>query len=74
MFRYMTTKNPKTKKNEVVARNFEIIKDRYAIVPTLQGTYDEFYDVLMGSVPDKSPREFNCEGNVNIQAKPDMVQ
>jgi len=53
LFRYITTKNPKTKKSAVVAQNFEIIKQRYADIATLQEAYDDFYDILMGSVPDK---------------------
>jgi len=53
LFKYMTTKNPKTKKSELVAQNFEIIKEKYSIVAILQEIYDEFYDILMGSIPDE---------------------
>ena len=49
----MTTKNPKTKLNETVARNFEIIKEKYPTITLLKGVYDEFYEILMGGVSDK---------------------
>ena len=53
VLKYMTTKNPKTKMNEVVARNFEIVKEKYSIVAVLKKIYDEFYDILMGNAPEK---------------------
>lgn len=53
LFKYITTKNPKTKKSEVVAQNFEIIKEKYKIVAMLKEIYDEFYGILMGRTPDK---------------------
>ena len=53
VFKYMTTKNIKAKKNEVVARHFEVIKEKYAAVAVLKETYDEFYEILMGSISDK---------------------
>jgi hypothetical protein len=53
LLRYITTKNTKTKKSETVAQYFETIKEKYPIVDVLKDTYDEFYDVLTGSVPDR---------------------
>lgn len=53
LLKYITTKNPKIKLNENVARNFEIIKEKYHAVTLLKDIYDEFYEILMGGVPDK---------------------
>ena len=53
LLKYITTKNPKTKLNETVAQNFEIVKEKYHTVTLLQNLYDEFYEILMGGVPDK---------------------
>jgi len=53
LLRYITTKNPKTKKSEIVARHFESIKGKYPIVAVVKDIYDDFHDILMGHVPDK---------------------
>lgn len=53
LLKYITTKNPETKKNEVIERNLEVIKEKYAIVHVLKDIYDEFYDILMESASDK---------------------
>ena len=53
ILKYMTTKNPKTKKNETVERNFEIIKEKYPIIAVLKKIYDDFYDTIMGNAPEK---------------------
>jgi len=53
ILRYMTTKNPKTKKSEAVAENIGVIKERYPAVAFLGQAYDEFYDALMGDAPEK---------------------
>jgi hypothetical protein len=53
LLKYITTKSPKTKKSEVLSRNFEVIKEKYSIVAVIKEIYDEFYDILMGKSPDK---------------------
>jgi len=53
LIRYIATKNPKTKKSEIVALYFESIKDKYPVVAVLKDAYDEFYEILLGGVPDK---------------------
>jgi hypothetical protein len=53
LLKYITTKNPKTKLNETIARNFEIIKQKYHAITLLKDVYDEFYEILMGGVPDR---------------------
>jgi hypothetical protein len=53
LLKYITTKNPKTKLNETVTKNFEIIKEKYHTVDFLKNLYDEFHEIIMGGVPDK---------------------
>lgn len=53
LLRYITTKNPKTKKNEFVTQSFESIKEKYPLLAVLKDIYDEFYELLLGHVPDK---------------------
>ena len=50
MLRYCVTKDPKSKKNQTVESNFDIIAAKYPIVAELKVIYDEFYDALMGGV------------------------
>jgi len=53
LLKYITTKNPKTKKSEIISRNFEIIQEKFPLVTELKEIYNEFYDILMGKSPDK---------------------
>jgi hypothetical protein len=53
LLRYITTKNPKITKSEVISQNFEIIKDKYPVVSVVKDAYDEFYDILMNKYPEK---------------------
>ena len=53
LLRYITTKNPKTKKDDIIEKYFEIIKERYTVVALLKEVYDSFYEILMGKTPDK---------------------
>lgn len=53
LLKYITTKNPKVKKDETIERHFGIVKEKYKIIAPLQEAYDEFYELLMGDDPDK---------------------
>jgi len=53
LFKYIITKNPTTIKDDVIEQNFEIIKEKYAVVAVLKEVYDDFYETLMGKNPDK---------------------
>jgi len=53
LLKFMTTKNPKVKKDEKIARNLNLVKGKYKIIASLEEAYDEFYDLLMGDDPDK---------------------
>jgi hypothetical protein len=52
LLRYITTKNPKKTKSEIISQHFDIIKDKYPIVSVVKDIYDEFYDTLMGKSPE----------------------
>jgi len=53
LLQYITVKNPKIKKDETIAKNIDLIKEKHTIVATLQEAYGQFYDILMGNNPDK---------------------
>lgn len=53
LLKYIITKNPKTKKDDIIEQNFEIIRERYNVIAVLKEVYDEFYEILMGKIPDR---------------------
>jgi len=53
ILRYITTKNPKRKKSDVIRQNLDIIVSKYPVVAVLRELYDEFYEILMGKNPNK---------------------
>jgi len=53
LLKYITTKNPKTKKDKTITQYLDIIKEKYKIVAFLEEAYNEFYELLMGNDPDK---------------------
>lgn len=52
ILKYITTKNPKVKRDENIEKYLNIIKKRYDIVATLEESYDEFYKILMKKEPE----------------------
>lgn len=48
ILRYITTKNPKTKRNENVDKHIGIIKEHYRIIEVLENIYDDFHKIIMG--------------------------
>jgi len=52
VLKYITTKNPKMKTNNLVVKNFKIITNKYAIVTVLKEIYDEFYNILSSGISD----------------------
>lgn len=53
LFKYIITKNPNMKKDDIIEKNFEIIKEKYALVAVLKDIYDDFHKILMDKNPDK---------------------
>lgn len=53
ILKYITTKNPKVKKDENIGKHLEIIKQKYEIVEVLEIAYDEFYKMLMEKKEDQ---------------------
>ena len=49
----ITTKNPKTKKNETIVEYLAIIKEKYGIISVLEQAYNEFHEIIMGDKPEK---------------------
>jgi hypothetical protein len=53
ILRYITTKNPKTKKSDVIEKNLDIMAANYPVISVLKEVYDEFHEILMGKEPDR---------------------
>jgi len=53
ILKYITTKNPRVKKDENIAKYLDIIKMKYGIIGVLENAYDEFYKMLMGKELDQ---------------------
>ena len=51
VLRYITTRNPKTKRNENIDKYIDIIKERYRTVEELQYIYNDFHETIMGKDP-----------------------
>ena len=52
ILRYITTKNPKTKRNENIAKYIDIIKEKYKAIEFLENIYNDFHGTIMGKDPD----------------------
>jgi hypothetical protein len=48
ILRYLTTKNPKIKRNENIDKYIDIIKEKYQIVKILGNIYEDFHKIIMG--------------------------
>jgi len=53
ILRYITTKNPKIKRNENIEKYIDIIKEKYKTVGELEYIYNDFYETIMGKEPNK---------------------
>jgi hypothetical protein len=51
ILRYITTKNPKTKRNENIVKYIDIIKEKYKMVGVLADIYNDFHETIMGKDP-----------------------
>ncbi len=51
ILKYITTKNPKVKRDENTGKYLGIIKERYEIVAVLEKAYNEFHKMLMEKEP-----------------------
>lgn len=53
IFKYITTRNPKVKKDKTIEANIEIIKKKYPIVEELETAYITFHEILKGKDSSK---------------------
>lgn len=53
ILRCLLTVNPKSKKEEKIIKNLEVIKKRYRVCEYIEKVYADFYAVIMGEDPDK---------------------
>jgi len=51
ILRYITTKNPKTKRDENIGKHIDIIKEKYKAVELLGDIYNNFHETIMGKDP-----------------------
>ena len=48
LLKYITTKNPKTKRNENTVKCIDIIRQKYKTVGVLENIYNDFHEIIMG--------------------------
>ena len=53
ILKYITTRNPKIKKDKTIEANVEIIKEKYPIIKELEKANISFHEILMGKDPNK---------------------
>lgn len=53
ILKYITTKNPRVKRDETISKYLDIIKKKYETIVLLESAYDEFYKMLMEKEVDQ---------------------
>ena len=53
ILKYITTKNPKIRKDNTIEANIEIIKEKFPIIDELEKSYISFHEILMGKDASK---------------------
>lgn len=52
LLKFILTINPKTKKDDKIADNIELIKQKYSIVDDIEQVFDTFHSVIMSGTPE----------------------
>lgn len=50
--KYILTINPKTKKDDRITENIELIKEKYPIVTAVEQVFNDFHSVIMSDTPE----------------------
>ena len=53
VLKYITTRNPKIKKDKTIEANIEIIKEKFPTIEELEKSYISFHEILMGKDSSK---------------------
>lgn len=52
LLKYILTVNPKTKKDDRITENIELIKEKYPIVTAVEQVFTDFHSVIMSDTPE----------------------
>lgn len=52
LLKYILTVNPKSKKDEKITENIELIKEKYPIVAAVEQVFNDFHSVIMSDTPE----------------------
>lgn len=52
LLKYILTINPKTKKDDRITKNIELIKEKYPIVTAVEQVFNDFHSVIMSDTPE----------------------
>lgn len=52
LLKYILTINPKTKKDDKITENIELIKEKYPIVDAVEQVFNDFHSVIMSDTPE----------------------
>lgn len=52
ILKYILTINPKTKKDDKITENIELIKEKYPIVSAVEQVFSDFHSVIMSDTPE----------------------
>lgn len=52
LLKYILTVNPKTKKDDKITENIELIKETYPIVAAVEQVFNDFHSVIMSDTPE----------------------
>lgn len=53
LLKYLLTMNPKSKQDDTIRENIDIIKEKYPIFQKTEEMFHEFHSIIMGDVPEK---------------------
>lgn len=70
LLKYITTKNPKTKKDKDIDKYISLIKEKYPIINEIINMYDDFYNIFKEkniNLLDEFINKYEVKNNINIK-------
>ena len=70
LLKYITTKNPKIKKDKTIETHIQIIKEKYPIINEIINVYNDFYNIFKeknGNSFDEFIDKYEIKSNVNME-------
>lgn len=70
LLKYITTKNPKIKKDKIIETHIQIIKEKYPIINEVISVYNDFYNIFketQENLLDEFINTYEIKNNVNAE-------